>query len=140
MSLVQTEITLKNTNDVLMVRNGLINETEIRQLSATALVDTGAWTLVINEETREKLGLEIVGTAPGTLADGTKEAYKMAGPLEVNWKDRRVTLDAIVAPNAEWILLGAIPLEAMDLVISPRQELVEASEKETMHLLCGYKS
>ena len=135
MSLVQTEITLKNLNDKLNAKNGFIAEQEIRQLTTKALVDTGAWTLVINEAIREKLGLDISGTASGTLADSTKNEYKMAGPLEVYWKDRHVTLDALVIPDAESILLGAIPLEAMDLTINPRRELVEAHGDQTMHFI-----
>ena len=135
MSLVQTEITLKNLYDKLSAKNGLMAETEIRQLTAKAYVDTGAWTLVINEAIREKLGLEISGTESGTLADGTRKEYNMAGPLEVHWKDRRVTCDALVIPDAENILLGAIPLEAMDLTINPRRELVGAHGDQAMHII-----
>jgi len=133
MSIVQTEITLKNVRDKLKAEEGLINENEIRQMTVSSVVDTGAWTIVINEDTREKLGLEIVGTESGTLADGTKEEYNMAGPLEVWWKDRRVTCDALVLPSAKEVLLGAIPLEAMDLTINPRRELVGAHGDKIMH-------
>jgi clan AA aspartic protease len=133
MSLVQTEITLKNALDVGKKREGLIKETEIRQLTVNALVDTGAWTLVINEETREKLGLNIVGSDSGTLADGTKAEYNVAGPLEVIWKNRRTTCEALVLPDAEDILLGAIPLEAMDLTVNPRRELVGVHGDQILH-------
>ena len=133
MSLVQTEITLKNSADKMKAKEGLIKETEIRQMTVNALVDTGAWTLVINEETREKLGLDIVGSDFGTLADGTKAEYNLAGPLEVVWKNRRTTCEALVLPDAEDILLGAIPLEAMDLTINPRRELVGVHGDQIMH-------
>jgi len=133
MSLVQTEITLKNVNDKMKAKEGFIKETEIRQMTVQALVDTGAWTLVINEATREELGLDVLGTEPGTLADGTKTEYDMAGPLEVIWKNRRVTCDALVLPDAEDILLGAIPLEAMDLTVNPRRELVGVHGDQIMH-------
>ena len=124
MSLVHTEITLKNAIDVATAKKGLIKEPEVRQVTIQALVDTGAWTLVINEATREKLGLDILGTDSGTLADGTDGAYNIAGPLEVLWKDRRTTCDALVLPNANEVLLGAIPLEALDLTVNPRTEEV----------------
>jgi clan AA aspartic protease len=139
MSIVKTEITLRNTADVLFARRGIIKEPEIRQTTVTAVVDTGAWTLVINEVTREKLGLEMTKTQSSTLADGTKEIYKLAGPLEVVWKDRSVTLDALVLPNAEDILLGAIPLEAMDLTVNPRRELVGAHGDEIVHRVYSIK-
>ena len=133
MSIVQTEITLKNAGDLIAVRRGYINETEVRQITVNALVDTGAWTLVINEAVREKLGLELVGADSGTLADGTKAEYDLAGPLEVIWKNRRTTCEALVLPDAEDILLGAIPLEAMDLTVNPRREVVGVHGDQIMH-------
>jgi len=135
MSLVQTEITLKNARDKMKADEGLIQEHEIRQMTVSALVDTGAWTLVINEATREQMGLDIVGTESGTLADGTKEEYDMAGPLEVWWKNRRVLCDALVLPNAKSVLLGAIPLEAMDLTVNPRREVVGVHGDQIMHCI-----
>ena len=133
MSLVQTEIVLTNAKDLILVEDGYKQEMEVRQITVKALVDTGAWTLVINEETRKKLGLGITGNKSGTLADGKKDFYLMAGPVEVMWKNRRVLLDALVLPEAEDILLGAIPLEAMDLTVNPRRELVGAHGDEMVH-------
>jgi clan AA aspartic protease len=135
MSLVQTEITLKNVKDKMKADEGLIQEHEIRQITVPALVDTGAWTLVINEATREQLGLDIVGTESGTLADGTKEESNMVGPLEVWWKNRRVLCDALVLPNAKSVLLGAIPLEAMELTVNPRREVVGVHGDQIMHCI-----
>lgn len=135
MSLVHTEIILKNAKDLVLAEDGYKAETEVRQITVKALVDTGAWTLVINEEIREKLGLSVTGTGYGALANGVENEYDMAGPIELKWKDRRVLLDALVIPEADSILLGAIPLEAMDLTINPRRELVVASKKETKHFI-----
>jgi clan AA aspartic protease len=133
MSLVYTELTLRNALDEGKKREGLINEQDVRQMTVQALVDTGAWTMVINEATREKLGLDVVGSEPGTLADGTKASYDMVGPLEVMWKNRRTSCDAIVLPDAEDILFGAIPLEAMDLTVNPRREVVGVHGDQIMH-------
>ena len=133
MSIVQTEITIKNADDIMAVRRGYLKDTDIRQVTVNSLVDTGAWTLVINEETRKKLGLDIVGSESGTLADGTKQEYNLAGPVEVRWKNRRTTCEALVIPDADDILLGAIPLEAMDLTINPRRELVGVHGDQILH-------
>jgi clan AA aspartic protease len=125
MGLIYADITLKNAIDVANARSGIIKEQEIRETEVKALVDTGAWTLVINEAIREKLGLQITETEPGTLADGTRSLYNMAGPLEIRWKKRRAVCEALVLPDADKVLLGAIPLEAMDLTINPKkQEIV----------------
>ena len=124
MSIVYTEITLKNVGDIMAEQRGYIKKPEIREVTLNAMVDTGAWTLVINEDIREKLGLEITGIDYGTLADGAKETYNVAGPLQVIWKDRKTICEALVLPDAKEILLGAIPIEALDLMIHPRTEEV----------------
>ena len=124
MGLVYTEITMKNVKDKIIAENGLIPEHEIRQVTVNALVDSGAWTMVINEATREKLGLEATKTAPGVLADGTQATFKLADPVEIFWKDRSVICEPLLVPSANENLLGAIPLEAMDLTINPRTEEV----------------
>ena len=137
MGLVKTEITLRNAGDMIMAKEGLIDKQDIRELTAEALVDTGAWTIAINEEVRETLGLETVGTRYGTLADGSQSSYNLAGPLDVTWKDRRMVCDAMVLPGAKHILLGAIPMEAMDLIVCPnKEEVVGAHGDEIVHIVC----
>jgi clan AA aspartic protease len=140
MGLVYTEITLKNGLDVGFAKKELIKKSDIRQTTLQALVDTGAWTLVINKDVREQLGLDIVGrdTQPSTLADGSETYCQIAGPLEVHWQNRRVLCDALLLPDAKEILLGAIPLEAMDLTVNPRtQSVVGAHGDQALHTLAG---
>jgi len=134
MGIVRTAITLKNVRDIFKAEDGVIKEQEIRQITINALVDTGSWTLVINEAIREELGLTVTRTESGTLADGTHSVYNLVGPLKVSWKDRHVICEALVLPDAEEVLLGAIPLEAMDLTINPRkEEVVGAHGDQIVH-------
>jgi len=136
MGIVRTTITLKNIRDIYRVEDGFIKEPEIRQTTVEAIVDTGAWTLVINEELREKLGLAVTRTSSATLADGTSSVYNVAGPLEITWKNRSTICEALVLPDSKDVLLGAIPLEAMDLTVNPREEnLVGAHGDEIVHFL-----
>ena len=133
MSIVKTEITLKNVNDKIKYEEGAIDESKIRKITVDALIDTGAWTLVINEAIREALGLKILGTELESLANGSISEYSIAGPVEIRWKNRRVTCDALVLPEADEVLLGTIPLEAMDLTINPRRELVGVHGDLVLH-------
>jgi clan AA aspartic protease len=127
MSEVYTEITLVNMEDTMKARNGLIGENEVRQLTVNALVDTGAWTLIINEEIRQKLGLEVVENYEATVAGGKKESCQITEFVEIRWKNRRVACEAAVLADEQDILLGAYPLEGMDLTINPKkQEVVGA--------------
>jgi clan AA aspartic protease len=133
MSVVYTELTLKNEIDAAFARRKIMKEDEVRQITIQAIVDTGAWTLVINEETREKLGLDDKGFGEAILADGQKGEYPMAGPLEVWWKNRHLVCEALVIPDAPDILLGAWVLEGMDLTINPKRELVGVHGDIVMH-------
>jgi len=125
MSIVHTEITLKNAVDVSNFATGIVkSKDKIRQTTVQALVDNGAWTLVINEVIHNQLGLQVIGTDYGTLADGTKNTFNVSGPLEITWNNRRTICVALIVPTADEVLLGAIPLEALDLTINPRKEEV----------------
>jgi predicted aspartyl protease len=72
MGTVYSEIVLKNAGDIVKARDGFIPEQQIHAAAVNALVDTGAGTLVINEEIRQKLGLVVEGLRRSTLADGTR--------------------------------------------------------------------
>jgi len=134
--LVYAEITLKNVFDARNARNGVINDTEIRQTTVTAMVDTGAGTLVIDEAVRQILGLEIEGTRQARLADGAARNYDITEPVNVQWKNRDSTCRALVLPNSSNVLLGAIPLEDMDLMVNPsKQELVGVHGDEILCMI-----
>jgi clan AA aspartic protease len=137
MGLVYAEITLKNATDVESVIRGYIKEPEVRETTVTALVDTGAGTLVINEAVRKKLGLRIDGFRRSTLADGGKSHYQVTEPVRVSWKDRNTSCPALVLPDAEDVLLGAIPLEDMDLMVLPATQQLAGIHGD--EILCTIK-
>ena len=133
MSIVYTEINLTNYADIIRAKDGNIKEEEIRQITVTAMVDTGAWALVINEKICKELGLDVKENVPSSLADGTEGRYNFSGPVEITWKDRHALCGALILPNAGDVLLGAIPLEMMDLTVNPLRELVGVHGDEIKH-------
>ncbi|MDR1932723.1 MAG: aspartyl protease family protein [Spirochaetales bacterium] len=136
MGTVYADVTLKNAIDVGDVQRGHRTEREVRAVKVRALVDTGCGTLAINEQIRDQLGLATEGLRGGTLADGTKKVYQMTEPVKIYWKNRDAVCRAIVVPGADTVLLGAIPLEDMDLIVNPtRRELIGAHGDEVLCLL-----
>jgi clan AA aspartic protease len=136
MGTVYAEITLRNAHDVGDVMRGIIKEQNVHQTTVTALVDTGAGTLVINEELRQKLDLRIESRRSAELADGGKQFFEVTEPVKICWKDRESSCSALVLPNASETLLGAIPLEDMDLIIHPKRlELVGAHGDEILSMV-----
>jgi hypothetical protein len=119
-----TEITLKNTTDVGNARRGYIKASEVRQTTVQALVDTGSSDLVINETIRQKLGLEIEASGEIELANNYKETFLETEPVELYWKDRGTSCRAVVMPGqadqrSVEVLLGVLPMEALDLTVNP---------------------
>jgi clan AA aspartic protease len=123
---VYAEITVTNNSDIVEAEKGHIAEKDIRSITLKALVDTGATTLVINEEVSRRLGLFIREERMASLASGIKGSCKITEPVQIQWKNRYANVSAVVFPEGS-PLLGVIPLEFMDLTVDPvRQELVGA--------------
>ena len=135
MGIVYADLTLKNAGDVLFAQLGHKEEAEIRSLKVKALVDTGAGTLVINEEVRQKLGLRIENYRQATLADGTVQSYAQTEPVRIHWKERNMICLPMLLPGAKEILLGAIPLEEMDLIVDPKNQELTGRHGDQMHMI-----
>ena len=105
-------------------------------MTVAALPDTGAWTLVINEAIRQQLGLAVEGSSDSTLANGKTAKYPMTEGVKIRWKDRHIVLPAVVAAGAKDVLLGALPLEGLDLIVDPvRRRLTGAHGDQPLHVL-----
>jgi clan AA aspartic protease len=124
MGIVHAEITLRNAGDVAAVQHGYIRENQVRASVVNALVDTGCGSLVITEEVSKALGLTVKRLSRSTLADGSKPYYQVTEPVEIHWKDRETACPAIVVPGTEEVLLGAIPLEGLDLMVDPTRQIL----------------
>jgi len=123
---VYAEIIVKNAVEFKLARNGQMAENDVHTVTLNALVDTGATTLIINEDIFKQLGLSVVDTSDISLAGGAEMEAKVADPVRIQWKNRFVTVDPMVLPAGE-PLLGVVPLEIMDLIVEPKkQELVGA--------------
>lgn len=125
MGLVHADIELINGEDLTLARRHIIGEDEIRRMPINILVDTGSYMLCINETIQEQLGLHVIEKRKAQLANCSVEEYEVVGPIEVKFKNRRCMVDAMVLKGDNEPLLGAIPLEDMDVLIHPqRQELL----------------
>jgi clan AA aspartic protease len=129
---VYAEITVKNEGDLFLNQKGQIAEQDVRTVTLTAIVDTGATTLVINEDIFNTLGLSVVETRNINIAGGARVECKVTSPVCIQWKGRQATVNAVMLPKGK-PLLGVIPLEFMDLIVDPIQrELVGAHGDEAV--------
>ncbi len=122
MGYVYAEIELTNEDDLALHRRGLLAEREIKRVTSRALVDSGAWDLVINEDVRKRLDLPVLDRRTVTLADETELEVNVVGPVQIRFQNRATIIFAIVLPNTSEVLLGAYALEGLDAFIDPKRE------------------
>ncbi len=129
MGLVYAEIDISNGGDAYLFRQGLLPEDKIKQTTITALVDSGAFMLSINENIKTQLDLPVIEKQFVTLADESTIEVEVVGPVEVRFENRSTTVRAVVLPGDAEVLLGAIPMEDMDVLIDPRQQKLVVNPK-----------
>jgi clan AA aspartic protease len=98
---------------------------DLQPVEVTALVDSGAIHLCIPLHVQIQLGLEEVAKKEATLADGGKKLVPYVGPVELHFKNRVGFTGALVMGDE--VLLGAIPMEDMDLVIIPKTRTLDVN-------------
>jgi clan AA aspartic protease len=93
-----------------------------RRLSLRALVDSSAVFMSVPEHVALQLGydLEEVSRREIILADGSRKSVPMIGPLRVFFAERYCDLSALVVGDEA--LLGAVPMEMMDLILHPASQ------------------
>ena len=122
MGLVKASIQLSNSSDISLSEGGFMQEQDIRRITVTALVDTGSIMLAINETIKTQLGLKVRDRRTAQLADGTIREMEIVGPVEVRFEKRMSITNAMVLPGDQEVLLGAIPMEEMDVLVHPASQ------------------
>ena len=92
---------------------------ELEEVDAKALVDSGANDLCVPRHVAQQLKLEVVEQRQVKLADGRSEVVDYVGPVRVEVFGRQAFSGAMVL--GDQVLLGAIPMQAMDVLIDPRR-------------------
>jgi len=114
MGLVTAKLQLSNPRD-----------SSLAPIEVTALADTGSVFLCIPEHVRLQLNLEPLEHREVKLADGSRRSYPYVGPIVLRFKNRTGFVGALVLGDE--VLLGAIPMEEMDLVVNPRDRSVDVN-------------
>ncbi|MEY4841104.1 MAG: hypothetical protein RLZZ374_2012 [Cyanobacteriota bacterium] len=98
---------------------------DLHPIEVSALADTGAVHLCIPEHLAIQLHVEPLEQREVVLADGRRRTVAYVGPIEVRFKNRRCFTGAMVLGDE--VLLGAIPMEDMDLVLRPQLQSIDVN-------------
>lgn len=122
MGITYAEIELISGDDVVLHRRGYIQEDQIKSVKVRAMVDSGSSMLAIPESIKNQLNLLKLDEKQAELADGSILRLEIVGPVEIRFENRITTVRAMVVPNSNVVLLGAIPMQDMDVLIDPKRE------------------
>ena len=114
MGLVNARIQLKNPR-----------KPDLSPVEIDALADTGSVHLCIPVHVQIQLELDEITKKEVTLADGSPKLVPYVGPIELHFKNRVGFAGAIVM--GDQALLGAIPMEDMDLIVIPKTRTIDVN-------------
>jgi clan AA aspartic protease len=114
MGLVSADVTLRNPR-----------KPELAPVKVEALADSGSVHLCIPDHVRIQLELEEIDKKEATLADDSRRLVPYVGPIEIRFRNRVGFVGALVMENQ--VLLGAIPMEDMDLVVIPSTRTLDVN-------------
>jgi clan AA aspartic protease len=98
---------------------------DLEEINVTALVDTGALHLCIPEHVAVQLQLDPLKAREVQTAEGKSHLVDYVAPVRVSLLGRECVTGALVFGNQ--VLLGAIPMEDMDLIIEPSRQKVSVN-------------
>jgi clan AA aspartic protease len=98
---------------------------DLDPVDVVAPADSGALHLCIPEHIQIQLRLEAIDRKEVTLADGSKKFVPYVGPIELRFKNRVGFAGALVM--GDQVLIGAIPIEDMDLIIIPKTRTLDVN-------------
>ena len=101
---------------IITLSNPVISK--IKPIEVKSLVDTGATYLCIPQHIANQLELKELQKREVILADGSSHLVPYVGPIKVEFENRLCFVGAMVL--GDQCLLGAIPMEDMDLVVHPK--------------------
>ena len=127
---------MENLLDLYKVKEGLLQAGQIRSVEVPdALVDTGATLLSLPNRFIQQLGLALhrkrrVRTSAGIIEVGIYEAVR----LTVQGRD--CTVEVAAGTDDCPVLIGQIPLEALDFVVDPSgRKLIGNPEHGGEHMI-----
>ncbi len=117
MGRISIDIEVANNDDLALMHRGLLPPDQVRRETIPGVVDSGAAMLVLPQAVVKRLGLRLGNKVQVRYADGRRAQRREAKGVFLKLLGRDTTLPAVVEPKRENALIGAIVLEALDLLV-----------------------
>jgi clan AA aspartic protease len=116
---VRVQVKLTNAADLALVRRNLMRPEEVRSVEASAMIDTGAVSLILPSFVVERLSLSRPFKQVAEYADGRREEVDVTEPVLVELMGRHTAEEALVLGDE--VLVGQTVLEKTDLHVDCRE-------------------
>ncbi len=101
-------VKLTNAIDVGMARRGFLDASQIRSVTAEALIRTGDAQLIIPESIAAILGLEVDRLEPSRSFDGIVENVGVSEPIQIECCGHQTMDEALI--SGDEVILGSVVL------------------------------
>src|SRR5947209_3639749 len=125
MGRVAVEVEIANYRDVLFAEEGTLPAEQVRRVRVRGMVDTGATWLILPKTVAEQLGVPAKAKVQVTYADRRRATRPVVEGVQVELLGLHGLFNAIVEPKREDVLIGAIVLEALDLLVDCRTQTLQ---------------
>ncbi len=115
------EFTVANNEDLVKARGRLLEPSKVRRASIQGTVDPGAALLVLPRAVADQLGVPKGDKVKVEYADRRSATRDTVEQVYVEIQGRHGVFNAIVEPSRKTALIGAIILEAFDLLVDSRR-------------------
>ena len=116
------EFKVANHRDLILAESGNLPPEQVREVTLSGVVDSGATRLVLPAEVAKQLGLPKAGKTRVRYADGRRRSRDLVSEAYVRLQGRTGSFTAVVEPKRDTALIGAFVLEDLDFVIDPTRE------------------
>lgn len=125
-------ISLANAADLTLVELGILPPESVRRITIEGVADTGATRLVVPQSVVDRLGLKPFGTTTVRFADQRSATRSIVRNVSVEILGRRGDFTAVVEPNRETVLIGAIVMEDLDLLADCSSQTLRFRDPDTI--------
>lgn len=117
---------LPNSADVTLAGGGRPLKGKVRQIEVELLVDAGAAMLCLTPKVIEKFGLPTTHERD-VITGNDLVKRRVFEPVRIQIQDREADMNVMEVPTGTPLLLGYLPLEALDLYLNPKKRVLEGN-------------
>jgi hypothetical protein len=126
------QLVVANNRDVMQAASGIPIPDGVKHLDISGVVDNGAARLVLPRHAADELQLQGHGETTVRYADGRRDRRPVVSNVWLQLLGRDGVFSAVVEPDRQDALIGAIVLEELDLLVDCTSQTLRPREADSI--------